>query len=35
MVMGLPDLHPDPLVTSTDADLAPDPFLIKELSGLK
>ncbi len=29
VTMGLPDLHPDPLVTSTDpdADPAPDPSL--------
>jgi hypothetical protein len=43
MFLGLPDPHPDPLVTSTTpdqaSDLAPDPslfcFLIKVLSGLK
>ncbi len=27
-VFGLPDLHPDPLVTSTDP--APDPSIIKQ-----
>jgi hypothetical protein len=30
MLLGLPDPHPDPLVTSTDLDSAPDPSIKKK-----
>jgi hypothetical protein len=30
MFLGLPDPHPDPLVTSTDHDPAPDPSIMEQ-----
>jgi hypothetical protein len=30
MFLGLPDPHPEPLVTSTDPDPVPDPSIIKQ-----
>ncbi len=35
MLLGLPDQHLDPLVTSTDPESVSFPFLIKVLSVLK